>query len=78
MAENWQSEYQQFLLYILVTVWLVQRGSPESEEPDQRGTESDSEQLVGTYSTPESPTWARFGDLRNVAYSWSLGLICGP
>lgn len=30
MAENWQSEYLQFLMYILVTVWLVQRGSPES------------------------------------------------
>ena len=28
--ENWQSEYLQFTLYIFVTVWLVQKGSPES------------------------------------------------
>ncbi|MGW4474510.1 DUF6766 family protein [Nonomuraea sp. NPDC004354] len=27
-----QSEYLQFLLFILATVWLVQRGSPESKE----------------------------------------------
>ena len=31
VAENWQSEYLQFLLYIVLTVWLVQRGSPESK-----------------------------------------------
>ncbi len=32
VAENWQSEYPQFLLYIVATVWLVHRGSPESKE----------------------------------------------
>jgi len=31
VAENWQSEYLQFALYILATVHLVQRGSPESK-----------------------------------------------
>jgi hypothetical protein len=31
VAENWQSEYLQFLLYVFATVWLVQRGSPESK-----------------------------------------------
>jgi hypothetical protein len=31
VAENWQSEYLQFFLYIFVTVWLIQRGSPESK-----------------------------------------------
>ena len=35
VAENWQSEYLQFLLYIVVTVWLLQRGSPESKEMRQ-------------------------------------------
>ena len=36
VAENWQSEYLQFLLYIVATVWLVQRGSPESKQPATR------------------------------------------
>jgi hypothetical protein len=31
VSENWQSEYLQFALYILLTVWLVQRGSSESK-----------------------------------------------
>ena len=30
VAENWQSEFLQFVLYIGLTVWLVQRGSSES------------------------------------------------
>ena len=29
MMENWQSEYLQFTLFVLLTVWLIQRGSPE-------------------------------------------------
>jgi hypothetical protein len=31
LLENWQSEYLQFALYITATVWLLQRGSPESK-----------------------------------------------
>ncbi len=31
VAENWQSEFLQFYLYLMATVWLVQRGSPESK-----------------------------------------------
>jgi hypothetical protein len=31
VMENWQSEYLQFLLFILTTVWLLQKGSPESK-----------------------------------------------
>ncbi len=29
--ENWESEFLQFTLYILATVWLVQKGSPGSD-----------------------------------------------
>ena len=31
ILEKWQSEFLQFTLYILLTVWLVQRGSAESK-----------------------------------------------
>ena len=47
MAENWQSEYLQFTLYIFGTVWLLQRGSPESKPLDKAGLESDEDQKVG-------------------------------
>ena len=47
VLENWQSEYLQFTLFILTTVWFVQRGSPESKELHKVGTESDEDQRVG-------------------------------
>jgi hypothetical protein len=77
VTENWQSEYLQFLLYVFGTVWLLQKGSPESKELDNVGTESDEEQKVGPHATETSPQWARFGDLRTTLYSRSLGLVMG-
>jgi hypothetical protein len=32
--ENWESEFLQMAFYILLTVWLFQRGSSESKRPD--------------------------------------------
>jgi hypothetical protein len=77
IAENWQSEYLQFFLYIIVTVWLVQRGSPESKTMGEEGLESDQEQKVGPHATEKSPRWAATGGLRTVLYSSSLGLTMG-
>ncbi|WP_100502000.1 DUF6766 family protein [Geodermatophilus chilensis] len=75
VMENWQSEYLQFLLYVFATVWLVQRGSSESKEPGQEGTESDEEQQVGRDAHGESPAWARTGGWRTAVFSRSLGLL---
>jgi hypothetical protein len=75
VLENWQSEYLQFTLYILLTVWLVQRGSPESKPPGEEGTESDAEQRVGRHARADSPAWARARGLRLWVYSNSLVLV---
>lgn len=32
--ENWESEFLQMAFYVLLTVWLFQRGSSESKRPD--------------------------------------------
>lgn len=77
VMENWQSEYLQFLLFVFATVWLLQRGSPESKELGKSGEESDEDQLVGEYAKPEAPAWARAGGLRTALYSRSLGLAMG-
>src|SRR3954469_20513885 len=77
VAENWQSEYLQFLLFIFATVWLVQKGSPESKEVDEPGIESDEEQLVGEHSNAKSPKWARVPGWRRTLFSNSLGLTMG-
>jgi hypothetical protein len=73
--ENWQSEFLQFLLFITATVWLLQRGSPESKNLGESGRESDEQQLVGAYAKPESPAWARVQGWRLRVYSHSLSLV---
>jgi hypothetical protein len=72
VMENWQSEYLQFLLFMLATVWLVQRGSPESKPVDQAGREGPRKQKLGGHADPSSPRWATFGDWRTAVYSNSL------
>jgi hypothetical protein len=72
VMENWQSEYLQFTLFMLATVWLLQRGSPESKEPGKEGREGEREQKLGRHSSPKSPLWARTGGLRTAIYSNSL------
>jgi hypothetical protein len=74
VAENWQSEFLQFVLYIFLTVWLVQRGSSESKKPGAEGRESDEQQMVGRFATKDSPAWARTGGWRTRVYSHSLVL----
>ena len=77
VSENWQSEFLQFLLYLLATVWLLQRGSPESKELDRAGRESDEDQLVGPHARADSPRWAKAGGWRTRLYSTSLALVVG-
>ena len=77
VAENWQSEYLQFFLYIFLTVWLLQKGSPESKSLDEAGLESDEKQKVGRYADDDSPAWARAGGVRRKIFSMSLGLVMG-
>jgi hypothetical protein len=77
VLENWQSEYLQFTLFILFTVWLIQRGSPESKEPGKEGTESERDQQIGEHADEDSPLWARVGGARTFVYSNSLLLLMG-
>ena len=77
VMENWQSEYLQFTLFILLTVWLLQRGSPESKELDKAGRESDKDQKVGRHADAESPRWAKVAGIRRTIYENSLLLAMG-
>jgi hypothetical protein len=75
VMENWQSEYLQFMLFMLATVWLVERGSPESKKPGEEGTESDEKQKVGEHAGPESPDWAKPRGIKTFVYSNSLLIV---
>jgi hypothetical protein len=77
VMENWQSEYLQFTVFVLASVWLVQKGSTESKAVDQAGSESDEEQQIGPHAGPDSPEWAKAKGLRLWLLSNSLLLVMG-
>lgn len=77
VAENWQSEYLQFTLLMLATVWLLQRGSPESKELGKEGTESERAQKIGGWAERDTPGWARARGFRTLIYSNSLLIVMG-
>jgi hypothetical protein len=75
VTENWQSEFLQFALYIVATVWLVQRGSSESKPPGKEGGGTDEQERLGRHTHQGSPFWARAGGVRTTIYSNSLALV---
>jgi hypothetical protein len=77
VTENWQSEYLQFLLYILATIWLVQVGSPDSKKVGEEGPESDETELTGPHAPADAPRPVRSGGVLGALYSRSLGLAFG-
>jgi len=76
VLENWQSEFLQFMFFIVATICLVQRGSNESKPIENVGLESEEEQKLGRHAGPRAPRWARFhGGLRRSIYSNSLVIV---
>ena len=75
--ENWQSEWLQFWLFALATVWLVQKGSNESKQPGTEGLESDQQQKVKGYAPANAPRWAKARDWRLSVYSSSFTIVMG-
>jgi hypothetical protein len=75
VMENWQSEFLQFLTFIAATIWLVQRGSNESKQPNEIGLESDQKQKVKGYAQGDSPAWAKISGLRHHLYANSLVIV---
>jgi Domain of unknown function (DUF6766) len=72
VLENWQSEWLQFIVFAVATVWFVQKGSSESKPPEDAGLESDEQQQVGEHAGPRAPRWARVNDWRRRMYDNSF------
>ncbi|HET8916239.1 MAG TPA: DUF6766 family protein [Propionibacteriaceae bacterium] len=72
LFENWESEFLQMAVFVLLTTWLVQKGSPESRRPGVK-------ELVDTdprdfADDPEAPWPVRRGGWILRLYEHSLGL----
>ena len=73
LFENWESEFLQMWVFVMLTAYLFQRGSPESKDPDasapqDRDPKADARK-VGAPWPVRAGGWAR------VAYSHSLGMV---
>jgi hypothetical protein len=69
--ENWESEFLQLGAYVLLTALLIQKGSPESKNPDSN--ESDEDPRTKR-DDPEAPGPVRRGGLALSVYEHSLSL----
>lgn len=65
-GENWESEFLQMAAFVWLTTWLYQKGSPESNDPDQEEPEPP--------VTADSPWPARRGGWVRAIYEYSLTL----
>jgi hypothetical protein len=75
VIENWQSEWLQFMVFTIATIWLLQKGSNESKELDQAGLESDQRQRVEGHADERSPAWAKVDGLRRRIYENSFLIV---
>jgi hypothetical protein len=69
--ENWESEFLQMAMYVLLTAALVQRGSAESKDPDTAPRDRD---LAAKALEPGAPRILRAGPLARQLYAQSLGI----
>jgi hypothetical protein len=70
--ENWESEFLQMAAYVVLTVWLVQKGSAESK-PLEGDPEIDADPR-STDDPQNAPAPVRLGGWRLWIYERSLGL----
>jgi hypothetical protein len=70
--ENWESEFLQMGAYVLFTVFLFQRGSSESKDPDkEEPIDEDPRQAQDRQDVP----WpVRYGGLALKSYEYSLSI----
>lgn len=70
--ENWESEFLQMSVYVLLTVFLVQKGSSESKNPG--GTNPEDEAPDARRGDPDAPWPVHRGGLLLRLYSHSLSI----
>jgi hypothetical protein len=70
--ENWESEFLQMGGYVLLTVWLKQKGSPESKPLE--GDDPVDDDPAAHRHDPEAPWPVRRGGVVSTLYSHSLSI----
>jgi hypothetical protein len=71
-AENWESEFLQMSMFVLLTAWLYQKGSAESKDPDGDDPVDNDPRL--SQHDPKAPGPVRRGGAALWLYSHSLSI----
>ena len=69
--ETWESEFLQMGAYVVLTALLIQKGSPESKNPDSNESDEDPR---ARRDDPEAPGPVRRGGLALAVYEHSLSI----
>jgi uncharacterized protein (DUF486 family) len=69
--ENWESEFLQMGAYVLLTAFLIQKGSPESKNPDDEEADADPR---AERDKPDAPGPVKRGGLVLALYEHSLSI----
>jgi succinate dehydrogenase hydrophobic anchor subunit len=72
-GENWESEFLQMAMFVILTCFLFQKGSPESKDPDQKDDPVDNDPRFQK-DNPRAPWPVRKGGLMLWVYSYSLSI----
>jgi hypothetical protein len=70
--ENWESEFLQMAAYVLLTIFLFQKGASESKKPDEDNPED--EPPSARRNDPDAPWPVHRGGLLLTLYSHSLSI----
>ena len=70
--ENWESEFLQMSAYVVLTAFLFQKGSAESEDPDEGPRDG---RLENARFAPNAPAAVRKGPVVRWLYAHSLGIV---
>jgi hypothetical protein len=73
MFENWESEFLEKGAYVVLTAFLIQRGSAESKDPD-KPEDVDEDPAEKKYD-PDAPWPIRSNAWVRGLYSYSLGIV---
>jgi hypothetical protein len=71
-AENWESEFLQMAMFVILTIFLFQKGSPESKDPDDDDPVNNDPRLAAHQA--DAPWPVRRGGFILWLYSNSLSL----
>src|SRR5215204_3709866 len=73
-AENWESEFLQMGMFVVLTACLYQKGSAESKDPDEEHDPVDHDPRLSRHD-PAAPWPVRKGGLALWLYSNSLSIV---